>query len=169
VVEEIARFHPGLVRRETSEEEVVVAVEVIEEIEEVPGTRIEERIGETTVEVEVEEVEVDGIEETVMEDVVEVEAGVTIEVREVLFLPTTAGTVRSPRIATMAEVEAVVAVAAVERTGEEEEAAAEEVSGTARTGPSLSQGMRGLRKNSSTKAMDLLASTLTGTRIFLSR
>jgi len=106
----------------------------------------------------------------VMEDVVEVEAGVTIEVREVLFLPTTAGTVRSPRNATMAEVEAVVAVAAVERTGEEEEAAAaEEVSGTARTGPSLSQGMRGLRKNSSTKAMDLLASTLTGTRIFLSR
>ena len=95
----------------------------------------------------------DGIEETAMV-VEEEEVGEERGAREVLCPPTTAG-VRSRRTATTAREEAVAEVA-VERTGEEE------ASGTAMTGPSLSPGMRELRKSSSTPAMDPLASTSTG-------
>ena len=95
----------------------------------------------------------DGIEETAMV-VEEEEVGEERGEREVLCPPTTAG-VRSPRTATTAREEAVAEVA-VERIGEEE------ASGTAMTGPSLSPGMRELRRSSSTPAMDPLASTSTG-------
>ena len=52
---EIARFLPGLVRRETSEEEVVVAAEAVEDVEEieVSGTRTGEPTGEKTAGIEV--------------------------------------------------------------------------------------------------------------------
>ena len=49
---EIARFLPGLVRRETSEVVAAEAAEAIEEIE-VSGTRTGEPTGETTAGIEV--------------------------------------------------------------------------------------------------------------------
>ena len=98
----------------------------------------------------------DGIEETVMEVVVEA-GGETTGAREAPCLPTTAGKM-SLRIATMEE---AVEEAEVEMIGEVVEVAVE-VSGTAMTGPSLCQGMRGWRRNSSTLPMARLASTLTG-------
>lgn len=152
---EIARFLPGLVRREASEEEVE-AVAAIEEGEE-SGTRLEEPTREKTAVTEEEAVVEDMIEETVTE--VAVEAGEEREEeREPLCLPTTGGR-KSPR-ATMEE---VVEADEVETIGEVEEV----VAGTAMTGPSLCQGMRGRRRNSSTKTTVRLASTLTGTRTFL--
>ena len=52
--EEIARFLPGLVRRETSEEAAAVAEAAVEAgIGEASGTRLEEPTGETTVVTEV--------------------------------------------------------------------------------------------------------------------
>ena len=95
----------------------------------------------------------DGIEETVMEVAVEAMEETTGE-REVLCLPTTGGRT-SPRTATMGE---VVVAAEVETIGE----VAVEVEVTAMTGPSLCQGMRGRKRNSSTPATVRLASTLTG-------
>lgn len=127
----------------------------IEEGEE-SGTRLEEPTREKTAVTE-EEVAVDMIEETVTE--VAVEAGEEREEeREPLCLPTTGGR-KSPR-ATMEE---VVEADEVETIGEVEEV----VAGTAMTGPSLCQGTRGRRRNSSTKTTVRLASTLTGTRTFL--
>ena len=96
----------------------------------------------------------DGIEETVMEVVVEA-GGETTGAREAPCLPTTAGKM-SLRIATMEEAE-------VEMIGEVVEVAVE-VSGTAMTGTSLCQGMRGWKRNSSTLATVPLGSTLTGER-----
>ena len=95
----------------------------------------------------------DGIEETVMEVAVEAMEETTGE-REVLCPPTTGGRT-SPRTATMGE---VVVAAEVETIGE----VAVEVEVTAMTGPSLCQGMRGRKRNSSTPATVRLASTLTG-------
>lgn len=129
----------------------------IEEGEE-SGTRLEEPTREKTAVTEeaVAAVE-DMIEETVTE--VAVEAGEEREEeREPPCLPTTGGR-KSPR-ATMEE---VVEADEVETIGEVEEV----VAGTAMTGPSLCQGTRGRRRNSSTKTTVRLASTLTGTRTFL--
>ena len=102
----------------------------------------------------------DGIEGTVMEVVEAAADGAVIEGiegRGEACLPTTGGRT-SLRIATMARGEAEVEAVA-EMTAEEEE---EEESGTVTTGPNLSPGMRGWRRNSSTRAMDPQASTLTG-------
>ena len=101
--------------------------------------------------------EADGIEETAMEVAVEAGEEKVVGGREALCPPTTAGRT-SLRTATMEE---AVEEAEVEMIGEVVEVAVE-VSGTAMTGPSLCQGMRGWRRNSSTRPTALLASTLTG-------
>ena len=98
----------------------------------------------------------DGIEETVMEVVEDGVVREGIEVRGDPCLPTTVGRT-SLRIATMARGEAEVEAVAVMTVGEEEEE-----SGTVTTGLNLCLEMRGWRRNSSTRVMDLPESTLTG-------
>ena len=94
----------------------------------------------------------DGIEAIVTE--VEEEVGATTGERE-LCQPTIVGR-RTLRIATMARGEAEAEAVAVMTVGEEEE------SGTVTTGLNLCLEMRGWRRNSSTRVMDLPESTLTG-------